>query len=100
MPGFAYCHGMGGYLFFQSSRLLLPRLSDWHSLGRLSPAIKLRVFVRAHHDISWLLNRQTAGPMVESRAGARYRDRAFVFLDGGIEHPTESIGPRKGASCH
>ena len=28
LPRFTSCHGMTGYLFFQSSRLLLPRLSD------------------------------------------------------------------------
>ena len=49
---FASRHRMGGYLFFKSSGLLLPRLTKQHPFTRLPQALRLRVFNEAHRGIS------------------------------------------------
>src|SRR4029450_11179442 len=76
---FAFCHGMGGYLFFQSSGLLLPRLARFVAfrprlncvfclkLIKLSPDVEL---VRIRHR-SVTTCRAYALSMAESSALAR-----------------------------
>jgi hypothetical protein len=41
---FAPCHRVGGYLFFKSSGLLFPRLTNQHPLTRLPHRMRLRLF--------------------------------------------------------
>ena len=56
LAGLAPCHRMSGYLFFKSSGLLFPRLTEQHPFTRLPHAMRLRVFDEAHRETSKFLN--------------------------------------------
>jgi hypothetical protein len=47
---------MSGYLFFKSSGLLFPRLTEQHPFTRLPHAMRSRVFDEAHRETSKCLN--------------------------------------------
>jgi hypothetical protein len=82
LAGLAPCHRMSGYLFFKSSGLLFPRLTEQHPFTRLPQAMRLRVFDEAHRETSKCLNWLQRSRRTETR----------ILQQIKADHSPQSVG--------